>query len=252
MNHDNHKKSGRDEILSRIKQEGVAMKPRLFFTAQIIAIAATALATLVVSVFIFNFILFSIRINSHDAFLAFGPRGFLAFLRFFPWPFLLADIGLIILLEWLIRQFRFGYRMPIAYVVGGILALTLVLGLTLDRGTFLNDHLMQNAGGPGIPPPIGRMYRDARNGPHDGICRCTVTAIDGNMLTVEDYRNGATSTFTVILPENDRRATTTGISVGDVVMVAGDRNGNEIRAFGVKKAMDRFMPVPGGPKPEMK
>ncbi len=234
MNHDNHT-SNRDEIMSRIKREGVAMTPRLYFTAHVVATIATVLATLAVSIFIFNFILFSIRINSHEALLSFGPRGFMAFLQFFPWPFLLADIGLIILLESLIRRFKFGYRLPIAYVVVGLLVLTVVVGLVIDRGTFVNDRIMERAGGPGLPPPFGKLYRDAKHGPHDGLCRCVVTAISGNTLMVEDY-NGATTTLTVILPENNPRATTTGIAIGDLVMVAGDREGDVIHAFGVKKA----------------
>jgi hypothetical protein len=234
--HEEHKKGSRDEILARIRRDGIAMKPRLFFTAHIVATALTAVAVLAVSIFIFNFILFSIRINSHDAFLSFGPRGIEMFFRFFPWIFLFADIGLIVLLETLVRKFRFGYRLPIVYLVGGILVLTVFFALILDRGTSFNDRLMDRAGDHRLPPPLNDLYSGARREPHDGICRCTVTAIEGVTLTVEDYRAGATTTFLVVLPENDPRATTTHISIGDVVMVAGDREGNTIRAFGVRKA----------------
>ncbi len=238
-NKTDYTKNSRDEIMARIKKEGVAMKPRFYFTLHLVATAITTLCVLAVSIFIFNFILFSIRINSHDAFLSFGPRGVLTFLQFFPWMFLIADIGLVILLETLLRKFRFGYRLPIVYLVGAILALTVLAGLVIDKATPFNDRLMDRAGERRLPPPLNDLYSGARRGPHDGICRCTVTAIQGNTLTVEDYRGGATTTFSVILPENDTRATTTDIAVGDVVMVAGDRNGNEIRAFGVRKATER-------------
>ncbi|MBP9757152.1 MAG: hypothetical protein KBD06_00970 [Candidatus Pacebacteria bacterium] len=243
--HNQHKKTGRhdslrDSILSKIKTDRIIMKPRLYFTMQIIAVAFVALCVLLLSVFIFNFILFSIRINSHDAFLQFGPRGLSNFFMFFPWPILMLDIGLVVLFDWLVRKFRFGYRIPMMYLVGAILFLTVVAGFALDRGTYLNDRLMDRAEHEGIPGPLGGLYHGARRAPHDGICRCTIIGINGPILTVSDFRGGATTTFTVILPNDDHRATTTGLSVGDVVFIAGDTEEDGIiRAFGVRKERDR-------------
>src|SRR4051812_23632551 len=103
MNKDtNHSKDSlRDSILSRIKTEQIAMRPRLYFTLQLAAVAVVALSTLLCTIFIFNFIVFSIRINGHDAFLQFGARGLSNFLLFFPWVILVLDIALVALLEWL-------------------------------------------------------------------------------------------------------------------------------------------------------
>lgn len=234
-----HKDSLRDSIVSRIKSERIAMKPRLYFTLQIAAVAVVSLLILLCTIFIFNFILFSIRINSHEAFLSFGPRGIVAFLTFFPWPFVAVDVLLIAGLEWLLRTFKFGYRLPILYVLGGILALTFVAGFALDRGTHFNDRMMERAGRPGMPVPFGGIYRDVRRAPHGGVCRCTITEIGIGSLTVVDNHRGATTTLTVILPPNDPRATSTGLVVGDTVMVAGDREGDTMRAFGVRKAPER-------------
>lgn len=241
MNHKDEKPNIplRDRIMSQIKSEHISMRPRVYFTLQIAAIALVAFLVLLLSVFIFNFILFSIRINSHDAFLGFGPRGIVAFLMFFPWPLLVLDAALIFVLEWLLRTFKFGYRLPIVYVLGAILAITFVTGFALDRGTFLNDHLMERAEGEHhLPPPFNALYGGARRPPHDGICRCTITEMGTGTLTVEDHRRGATTTLTVLLPVNDLRATSTGLHVGDVVIVAGDRDGTTIRAFGVRKEED--------------
>lgn len=234
--HDEEHVSLRDTVVARIKTGQVSMRPRLYFTLQIVAVALTAFAVLLVSIFIFNFILFSIRINSHDVFLSFGPRGIVAFLVFFPWPLLAMDIGLIVLLEWLVRKFRFGYRLPILYLLGAILALTFFAGLALDRATPFNDRLMVRAGGPGLPPPIGMLYRGSERPLHDGICRCVIIAIDGNTLTAESRGlNAGTTTLKIVLPENDPRATTSALAVGDTVFIAGDRDGDTIQAFGVRK-----------------
>ncbi len=247
MEHNNHKSNKdtlREKIMGQIKRERIAMRPRLYFTLQLAAVAFVAFMVLVLSVFIFNFILFSIRINSHEAFLSFGPRGIMAFIIFFPWPFLIADLIFIAVLEWLLRTFKFGYRLPMLYVLGAILAVTFITGMAIDRGTGFNDRLMVRAGGPGLPGPLNGMYRDVRRPQHDGVCLCTIVGIASGTLTVEDRRRGATTTLTVLLPENDPRATSTGLTVGDTVMVAGDREDDVIRAFGVRKAPERgkFLP----------
>lgn len=218
------------------------MRPRLYFTLQIATVAIVAVLSLLLSIFIFNFILFSIRINGHDAFLSFGSRGLQRFIVYFPWLTLLIDIILILLLEWLIRKFRFGYRIPILFLVLGIISLTVIAGFVLDRGTYFNDRLMDRAEHEGLPPPLSGLYHGAQRPPHDGICRCTITAINGAQLTVADFRNGATTTFTVLLPSDNPHATSTHLNVGDVVFVAGDYDGDEddvIRAFGVRKEDDR-------------
>lgn len=85
-----------------------------------------------------------------------------------------------------------------------------------------------------LPPPLNDFYGRAGNRLM-GMCRCTIIAIDGGMLTVADVRGGATTTLTVLLPANDPHATTTDLSVGDVVIIAGEREGDLIRAFGVQK-----------------
>lgn len=238
--HTDHTESLRDKIFAQIKTERITMRPRLYFTLQIAAVAFVAMLVLLASIFIFNFILFSIRINSHDAFLQFGPQGLKNFIIFFPWPILLLDIAFIVLLEWLIRKFRFGYRIPMVYLVGALLVLTFATGFALDRGTYLNELLMDRDEHQGLPGPFGGLYHHARRAPHDGICRCVITAIEGPMLTVADFREGATTTYSVLLPENDHHATTTGLSVGDIVFVAGERDASGvIHAFGVRKESDR-------------
>ena len=246
-----HTHSLRDSIVAKIGAEKITMRPRVYFTIRIAAAAVLSILVLLVSVFIFNFILFSIRINSHDAFLSFGPRGIEAFLRFFPWPLLLLDIVLIALLDRIVRTFKFGYRSPVVYLVGGILLITLLAGLVLDRATPFNDQLMTRAEGDHhLPPLFEELYRDVRRPPHDGICRCTIMEIGTSTLTVEDHHHGATSTFTVILPDNDPHATSTGLKVGDVVMVAGDKDEGVIRAFGVRKAeAGHHEPAPDGIAP---
>jgi len=237
MNEDNRKKLNiKDRILQEIRAGDVAMTPKIYFTLRFVATLVTALAVLVVTVFIVNFILFSIRIESHDALLSFGPQGISAFLAFFPWHLLVLDVGLIALLQYLLRQFRLGYKVPMLYAISGLVAGAFAWGLLLDRGTPLNEFLMVRTRH--LPSPIGEMYEHAMRPlpPGSGICRCTILEIDGNILTVEDTRD-ATSTLRVILPDADDRATTTDLEVGDLIFIAGEEHEGIIEAFGVRRVM---------------
>lgn len=233
MNNDN-KNSLKDRILRDIRSGDVSMRPRHYFTLKVAALVLGVLAVVVISVFIFNFILFTIRISGQESLLGFGPRGWEAFVHFFPWHLLVLDIALIIGLQWLLRQFKFAYKIPILYFLLGLLCLTAVAGFVLDRGTPFNDRLYQMRGR-GLPPPLGGFYDQANRPPPpgSGVCRCTITAISGNVLTVQDTRSA--STLTVILPANDPRATTTSLQVGDMVLVAGDEKDGVVNAFGVRK-----------------
>lgn len=239
MTHEHHTADSlKQKLLSEIKEGKVAMTPRMYFVLKMAALALLAGAIVFVTIFIWNFIFFSLRINGQDALLGFGPRGFQAFMVFFPWHFLLLDIGLILVLQQLIKEFRFGYRVPALAFIAALIAFAGLVGFALDRGTTVNDRLHEGRGH--LPPPVRGLYEGARRPlpTGSGICRCTVLSIDGNTITVEDTRN-ATTTLTVILPEDDRRATTTGIQVGDVIFIAGEEEDGVIHAFGVRKEGER-------------
>lgn len=229
-----HKNELKDRLLRDIRTGSLTMTPRLYFTLKVAATILVAIAILVVSIFIVNFIAFSIRIGHHAALLGFGTRGLFAFLALFPWNLLAIDVGLVILLQYLLRQFKFGYRIPSIYLASGLVAGAIVLGVLLDTATPLNDRILVRSHT--MPPPIGRLYEGARRPPPpgSGICRCAIIGIEGNTLIVEDTRD-ATTSLTVILPEDDFRATTTGLSVGDIVFIAGEEEDGVIRAFGVRK-----------------
>lgn len=224
----------KDRILKGIQSGEVAMRPKIHFTLKIAALMAVTFSVLVITVFIFNFISFSLRVSDHDTLLQFGSEGVLAFLYFFPWLLLGIDLALIALLEWMVRRFRFGYTTPALYLLAGLIVSTVAAGFVIDRGTPFNDRMLE--GSRHLPSPIGEFYEGAHR-PHSrgsGICRCEILSIDSNHLILEDARNG-TTTIIVTLPMNDPRATTTLLQVGDIVFVAGREVNGEIRAFGVRK-----------------
>ncbi|TSC85627.1 MAG: hypothetical protein G01um10148_1013 [Parcubacteria group bacterium Gr01-1014_8] len=233
----------RDKLLGDIRSGKVAMTPRAYFVAKIVALLAVSLGIVFVTIFIFNFIFFSLRINGHETLLGFGPRGMQAFVYFFPWYLLVLDVALVGLLQWLLRNFRLGYQIPVLYLVAGLLLGAFAFGFALDRGTPLNDVLHE--GREHLPRPIGGFYEGAQRSPTagSGMCHCVILAIDGSTLTVRDTRDsggegGDVSTLRITLPPNDRHATTSGLKVGDVIFIAGDESEGVIEAFGIRREDD--------------
>jgi hypothetical protein len=147
----------------------------------------------------------------------------------------LADVFLVALLERLLRQFRFGYKVPVLYLLIGLFALTIASAFALDRGTGLNDRLLHRADRNELYF-AGPVFEAARRPmPGSGVCKCSILEVNGNVLIVEDARRMPSVPLTVILPPDSPRATTTGLESGDVVFIAGDVDGSTIRAFGVRK-----------------
>lgn len=233
----------KESILESIRARKIGMHSKSYFYARVAALVVVSCLVLLISIFILNFLLFSVRINSQDVFLSFGPRGWSAFLAFFPWELLAIDAVLVGVLLALLRQFKFGYKSPLLYMLGGLIALTLVAGFAIDSTTGINEHFLRQADEHRLPGAFGDFYGHARRPPPpgSGFCRhCTIVAIEGNVLTVEEVRSEGTTTRVIVLPPNDPNATTSMLKVGDIIFVAGDTasDGN-IRAFGVRA----FSPV---------
>jgi hypothetical protein len=230
-------KSIKETILEKIKEDKLSQKPRLYFTLKVVLLVLVSLAILVISIFILNFILFSIRINSQDELLGFGPRGVMAFLRFFPWAWFILDLIFIAFLQKLIRKFKFGYRVPVLYLLVGIFGATVVLGFVVDRTTDVNDRMLRRADGHRMPSSFDRFYRGARHpvAPGNGVCVCTIVDLFENKMLVADNRFGTTTLLSVTLPMHDSHATSTNLRKGDTVFIAGELKDGMIQAFGVKK-----------------
>jgi len=232
----------KDKILSDIQSGVVSMRPRFQFTLKLVLLSIITLLVLFISVFILMFISFSIRVSHHEVLLGFGSQGILTFLYFFPWLLLALDVGLIFLLEWLLRKFRFGYRFPILYLLFVLFLVIIVSGLGLDRGTPFNDAMLK--GREHLPRPVGNFYGRA-NHPlpkGQGVCFCKIITIEDDRLTVADNRDGGT-TLTVILPENSPAEIIEDLEVGDNIFVAGKEHDGVIEAFGIRNiptGVERF------------
>lgn len=136
------------------------MRPRAYFVLRAAAALVVALVVLVISIFICNFIFFTIRLNGHESLLA-RPGGILLFLQFFPWTLLALDALMVLVLEQMLRYFKFAYRRPVLYLVLGLIAAVAAAGFALDRGTPFNDRALDWADHGRLPPPFIEIYEGA-------------------------------------------------------------------------------------------
>jgi hypothetical protein len=236
-NNNTHEKDKIKDILDKIKRNEVTMRPKTYFIVRLVALILVALAIYVITIFLSSLVLFTIRASGHASLIGFGPSGWEVFLLLFPWKLLILDILLIILLEWLLRSFRFGYRIPVLYLFLGVVCLMVVSGYVLDR-LHLHDDLMILYGQHRLPQSFGRIYDPTNRIPPPpfgrGIFRATVISIDGNMFRVEldDPRKSTTTTLDVFVQNSQILSS---LSIGDRIFIAGKIIDGRIEARDIKK-----------------
>jgi hypothetical protein len=189
------------------------------------------------SIFLSSFILFTIRASGQASLLGFGPTGWQVFLVLFPWRLSILEICLIILLQHSLRSFKFGYKIPILYLFGGVFVVMIVSGFAIDK-TPLHNILLQQADKNQLPPPFGNLYEGARRlpPPRYGIFFGTLTSITGNTFIINllnPMDSSTTTSMTVILPPGQ---TTIEEKVGDRIIIQGKIIDGEIQAQDIRNA----------------
>ena len=118
----------------------------------------------------------------------------------------------------------------------GLIIIAAVIGFSVDRGTPLNDRMLDKADAHHLPSPLGAFYTDLRQPPPEdkGECDCVVTAINGTILTAHE-RVDADKTVTIVLPPNDPLLG--ALSVGDTIFAGGNFRDGVLYSFGIRKVI---------------
>lgn len=227
-------KNFKERVFASIAERDIKVRSRIYFAARIVILAAVAFLTLLVSVFIVNYVFFSMRISGQNMLLGFGSRGWMWFLAYFPWALLIVDVILVGILEWLLKKFRFGYRSPTLYLLIVLFAVTISAGYFINRVSGLDDALLRQADLHSLGGPLGQAYENIRGSrlADEGICECAVTAVTGDVITARDINSTSSDLLTIIVPPG--YVATNSIQVGSVVFVAGALSpSGTIQAFGI-------------------
>ena len=219
-------------VLDRIRTEDLSVHSKAYFYGRVAFAVVVSCVVFCVSAFLFDYILYILAASGRSLLLGFGPHGLLFFFEAFPWWVLVGDVVFIFLLERMLRQFKFAYRSPTLYIVGGLIVVSALAGFGLSYVTDFGRYIP--ADGNMQAAPVGALFNNARRAPlpDRGVCRCTITAVGDGQLSVIDTEN-ADLALTVILPANDPHVHSDGLQIGDKVFIAGTLQGATLYAFGL-------------------
>lgn len=233
----NENKDIKSLVLEKIQSGKINMRPRFYFVLKVAILILVAVLTLLVSSLLVSFIIFSLMASGMLFLFGFGLRGFLMFFLLFPWPLFVLEVVFIILLEWLVKRFKFGYRLSFSRLLLVILSLSVVIGVIIDITPLHRDF--QHRAEQRNLPLVGDFYREIRRPqPNQEIFRGVVSDAGTSSFVLNHKNDGAGSSsqkYFVILPPD-----VPGFVVpsnGDVVFVAGKLmpDGTAISAYGFQK-----------------
>ena len=235
MNTMQNKPDIKENVLTKIGHGDVRKRPRAYFMAQVIVVVAFLIVALGLLVFVLSFAIFSVHESGEQFLLGFGGRGILTFFALFPWVMAIIDVALFVLVEWLLRRFKFGYRIPVLRAVFGILVFAVLGGIIVSLTPF-QATLLRMAKQNKLPF-IGEWYESIYASHSDqGVFRGTVDSIQGNEFVIshdDNDRDADDGAWTVTAPAGFDMST---IVVGERVYVAGApvRQG-VLQAYGIQQ-----------------
>lgn len=235
-NHTEKNTDMKDNILTKITDKEVSMRPKMYFTTKFVVLCSLVVFILLLSIFVVSIIFFSLRVSGHALLFGFGFQGVILFLKLFPWIPLAVDIVAIFLLAKLLRKFTFVYRRPLLPLLVLVFVLCVGTGLLIDRATDLNDTLLDNANHNKLPKPFSSVYEGANrlSRPRSWVCRCQVVSIGTDTMIVVDTKLGFENTFTVFLPDDLPVGSVIPFSVGDLLYIAGPPHDGVIHPIGIR------------------
>ncbi len=225
----------KQKVLDQIQKGQVKMRPRVFFLFQVIALSFLVILIFLISVLLVSYMLFLVKTNGSLLLLGFGKRGLYEFFLVFPWLILIVDILLLFFLDFLLKKFKFGYHSPIIYLFLGTMVVIVVSG-SLPTFSSVHGNFMRKAEHQNLPI-AGSFYQDIRFSHQEkGIFRGEVISLQNNSFIIKSRTHDLDQKevlVKVIFPLNI--STTSLVSIGEEVFVAGDLVDGEIRAYGIGK-----------------
>jgi hypothetical protein len=230
-----------EQIITAARNGNLKMRPKWQFILRaclwLVGLAAVLLALL----YFFSLFLFITRRTGIWLAPIFGFHGILIFLTSLPWLLVLAVLIFVVILEVLVHHYYFAYRMPLLYSALGVLLVVVAGGMVL-AGTPLHD-ILSHCPRPGSHPPdgLGRVggppcgtgiYRDLDSQRFKNIHQGVISDFDGGDFILTDSQQEA---LRIIVTRKTRLPFGDDFTVGDNVVVVGDRHGDQIEAFGISR-----------------
>lgn len=224
----------KENVFEKIRRGEASMRPRTYFVARFVLLSALSVASLTCAMFMLSFAFFSIHESGERILLGFGQQGLLAFVALFPWWPVLLTILLILLVDYLLRYFKFGYRVSMLEIFLIALVTVVVAGILINF-TPLHSTLLTFADRDELPI-IGPLYEQVHDSHQaQGVYRGTISSLQGNgfIITHNDYdKDSDDGTSTIMAPSG---FDTGNLRVGEDVYVAGRLLRGVVYAYGIQE-----------------
>lgn len=232
----NHMK---EKLLTDIASGAVMQRPQWKDMLPKIGLAVLIACILALTVLIFTYLFFALRISGVSALLGFGTRGLIFFLANMPWHLIVLDAAFVVAFIHFSKEFAFGWKTPRVPLAVLFVASALSAAWLLDRP--INDSLYESR--TELPAPLGGLYEEPLPLPEgSGFTHGVILSLDtaSGTLSIIDERTGDITD--VSMEEYEPEKTLHPFKVGDTVFVAGNEpKEHTMKAFGVRKDMRERM-----------
>lgn len=217
----NNQKKLKDKILDKIKTGNIKMKPKSYFALKTILVLALIVVTVVILSFLVSFVIFSIRESSRLFLLGFGDAGIRTFFITFPWFLLVIEIILLIIVDILLKHFKFAYKTPFIYLILSTTIFVMVISVFVSV-TPVHETLYQEVVGNKLTA-LKAMYIDAKKPPsEEGVFRGIVVSINNEAIIIDSDDNDKDSDdgYKTIFFPKIKSGNIPSLNIGDLVLVA--------------------------------
>ncbi len=236
MKNEEIKKNIEEIVLKKIESGDIKMVPKSYFVFRATILTLFTVIVFILSVTLVSFIVFSLSARGDLFLLGFGKKGIIKFILMFPWFLLSVDAILILILDYLVRRFSFGYHSPIIYLFLGTLVFVTSFSFVLTFTSFhskVSGFVRRNH-----VPFAGSMYDEINKSRRDkGIFRGVVTSMGDNYIVIRrsDF-DGDADDVEIKIMAPDGLDPKSFIHTGEEVYVAGDiASGTVVLPYGLHK-----------------
>lgn len=224
-----HQHSLQDEILAKIHEGKVQMKPRWQFILRGSLMAVGLVLAALALLFTGSFIIFLLQQNGTWFVPAFGGPGIKELFLALPLVFIAVALIFLVLLQLLVHRYSFSYAQPVLYSVVAI-GLFVTIGSFLVARVHMHEVLLKQANQQGLPI-AGQLYKQFANQKEDRVVTGIIVQQFENGFYIKDRQDRQ---ITVIVTPNTQFPTGRDIDRGDVVIVLGQRQGLNMLAEGIR------------------
>ncbi len=231
MDEDKEKKAVKEKVLAAIQEGRIKMRPRWRFVLSAALIATGAAIFLLALLYLVSFIFFVLHQTGIFFLPELGGRGLSRFFFSLPWMLILLSLVFLLILEAMVRRYKFAYRRPLLYSLLAVAAMVIVGGFLAERTGF--HHRIFIYARTNHLPVAGVFYRSFGAEHLESVHRGQILSLSSSTLVLAD-ENGSTST--VLMTSETSIPPGTVLKTGDTVVVFGDIRNGLIQAEGVVEA----------------